>query len=51
MSSEVQEEEDPPEIKYIDLVEFQNLSIPNDDAEIVFRWIDSFETEGKVSNI
>ncbi|EFP04416.1 hypothetical protein CRE_25643 [Caenorhabditis remanei] len=46
MSSEFQEEEEePPEIKYIDLVEFHNLSIPNDDAEIVFRWIDSFETE------
>ncbi|EFP04457.1 hypothetical protein CRE_25678 [Caenorhabditis remanei] len=50
MSSEFQEEEeDPPEIKYIDSVEFQNLSIPNDDAEIVFRWIDSFETEVVIS--
>lgn len=45
MSSELQEEEEPPEVKYIDSVEYRNLDTPNDDAEIAFRWIDSFETE------
>lgn len=45
MSSEFREEDDPPEVKYIDSREFQNLIDERDYGEVEFRWIESFETE------
>lgn len=44
--SELLEEEELPEIKYIDSAEFQNFDNNADQREIQFRWMEAFETKG-----
>ncbi|PIC11995.1 hypothetical protein B9Z55_028695 [Caenorhabditis nigoni] len=42
-----QEDEDNLEVKFIDSAEFQDLHSTSIDAEIVFRWVESFDTEAE----
>ncbi|CAL2035148.1 unnamed protein product [Caenorhabditis brenneri] len=46
MSADLQDEDDPPEVKYIDSLEYENFSNnPSDYSQIKFRWLSSFEEE------
>lgn len=46
MSTDFPEEEDPPEVKYIDSLEYENFCNDFDDySKIEFRWLSSIEEE------